>query len=256
MLYPYINLKIDSKKYSFLVDTGSNKTIMFRLKSTKTKFYRRRKWVRFRTFLLPSYQIKVDFKFNNFQLKTDILIVDWHKYLEYAKDIVRNICIYSYFQKFNYDGILGLDLLKYLILEVKCTTNRSFILTPDKISKLNSNPTPLKKIGNHIAAKVYIKGVEYLGIIDTGINICDIVMPEKIEGFKESVRRYVLFWNSKELITIYKIAADTYLFGKKFRNLRFGVLRMANINAPIICYPLLRKFGVIIFDRCKNIYIQ
>ncbi len=251
MVYPYINIDVKNKKYKLLVDTGSNKTIIFRLKSTLTSGCRK-KWVRFKTFLLPCDQVNVKVKSNNVLQITDILVVNWQKYLEYARDIVKNIGIYSYFQKFQYDGILGLDLLKQSAVKINCTNNVSSIITNSQ--QFIAYNESLVSIGGHIAMKVHINGVRYEGIVDTGINVCDIVLPRKIAGLKKLRTQHIWLWNEKKLIAIYKLKGDVQILNKRFKNLRFAVFHIENINNPIICYPLLQKFKTIIFEKCKKIY--
>lgn len=258
-MYPYINVNIDNKKYKLLVDTGSNRTIVFRFKSG-LGFGCRKMWIRFKTFLLPSYKVNVGIKSNNVQLNTNILVVDWQKYLEYARDIVKNIGIYSYFQKFDYDGILGLDLLKKTTLRINCANNiSSFMVSKNSLIQqmTDEHVNSLTGIKGHIAVRIDINGKRYCGIVDTGIDVCDIVIPKRISGLQKIRTKYIWLWNSKKLVIIYKLKSDAQILNKRFRNLRFVVLRISdNVDSPIICYPLLQKFKTIIFEKCEKIYAK
>lgn len=253
MNYPVINLYLNSIKYKLLVDTGSNKTILFKFKSNRMKLSLKKRWVRFKTFLLPSYKAQVILRVNNLKLKVPVLVVDWQKYLQYAKDIVKNIGIYMYFQKFPYDGILGLDLLKHLTLKIDCSKNICCLL-PSRFSSADSiNIIPFK---GHIAIKIFIDNKEYLSFLDTGINFCDIVIPRKRNGLEQITKKYVQIWNNKKLITLYKFNKKVIVLNKKFKNLKCAILRLISASNPIICYPLLKKFKTIILRRCKKLYFK
>ncbi len=253
LTYPFLNVNIFDKFYRLLVDSGSNKTIIFSPKKSleETKYFKKR-WVRFKTFLVPTFSKKVNLKFKNIILHTTILIVDWQKYIYYAKNMEKNLKIFRYFQNFGCDGILGLDILRKIILEIDCKNNKAkiikFINNHRKFQWCN-----LYNINAHLGANINIDGHQKLAIIDTGINIADIVLKRKHKNCNLISKKEILLWNKKKLINVYKLNISIQFMNRDFKNLKFAVLNILKNDNPIICYPFLKRLRRVIFDNGKRI---
>ncbi len=255
MNYPYIFSTIEKREHKLLVDTGANKTIIFTIKKSFQKIKNiRKKWIRFKTFLLPAFSKKVNLKFKNISFYTNILIVDWKKYIYYAKNIRKNLTIFGYFRNFGYDGILGLDILKKITLKIDCETDSAKIIEDIKNNKFQR--VPLYSISGHLAIKINIDGQEKYAIVDTGISSADIVVNRKYKNSKLISKKNVLAWNRKKVVCVYKLNSKVIFLNRFFTNLKYVSLNLLKKDNPLICYPFLKRFKTIIFHRGKQIYIR
>ncbi|MFN7181087.1 MAG: hypothetical protein ACK4NF_00190 [Planctomycetota bacterium] len=255
MNYPFLNVDFDNKRYKLLVDTGATNTLIFRFKNSLQNIqYAKRKWARYKTFLLPSFLKKVTFQFKNIKCSASILIVDWHKYLVFAKSIIKNIQIYSYFQNTEYDGVLGLDLIRKVILKINPKNNIAKLTNNLNCSKFYT--LPLHLISNHIAVEMKINNKIKYALLDTGINVADIVVKRKYKKCKLINKQQVLLWNNKKLINIYDFEGNIHFLNENFKTLKLVVLKLTKTNNPIICYPFLKRFNNIILEKGKRLHIQ
>jgi hypothetical protein len=254
LMYLFLEGLISSKRYKFLVDTGSNITFILKLKSSFDELrFGRKKWVRFKNFLLPTIQKKVLISFGKTIIKHPIIIPLWEKYLEYAANFQKNIQIYMYFQQFKYDAILGVDLLKKLVLKLNLQKNIAAVVTKYREDKYYQYS--LHSIRNYIALPLEINAKKHYAIIDTGINVADIVLHKKPKKSKSIARKEVYLWNKKRKVEIYELREEVKILDRAFKNLKFMAYPITPYNHPLICYPLLKRFKQIIIAKGETLLL-
>jgi hypothetical protein len=254
MNYPAIMLKINNAVYKFLVDTGSNKTFIFKPKQSFTEIkFHRKKWIRFKTFLLPAVQKKMLIDFGIIKQHSNILIANWHKFLQYSANLTKNLQIVMFFQQFNYDGILGNDILSKLRIKIDCKKDEADVIRD--FEKEEYDVFRLKNYCNHIFAPIFLDNRKKDAIIDTGINVSELVIRKKTSHLKFLTKNYMLLWNVKKLFKIYKFTSGVHFLGRTFNAVKVAVSDLTGKNNPLVCYPFLKKFKVIIFDKNKLLYV-